>query len=49
MLLLCGSFLTDRLTAEYDRLFATAEARNVAVALDTGWPLDGWTEPRAAA
>ena len=44
MLLLCGSFLTDRLAAEYDRLFATAEARNVAVALDTGWPLEGWTD-----
>ena len=43
-LLLCGCFLMDRLSADYDRLFTRAEAEGVAIALDTGWPLEGWTE-----
>lgn len=42
-LLLCGSFLTDALTAQYDALFDRAEALGITVALDTGWPLDGWS------
>ena len=42
--LLCGSFLTDRLVEEYDRFFDWADRHGIAVALDTGWPLDGWTE-----
>lgn len=42
-LLLCGSFLTETLTAEYDALFDWADRYDVKVALDTGWPLDGWT------
>ncbi|MCA1444915.1 carbohydrate kinase family protein [Ensifer sp. IC4062] len=42
--LLAGSFLTDALTLSYDEFFAWAEAHGIAVALDTGWPLDGWTE-----
>ena len=41
--LLCGSFLTDDLTREYDAFFDWAEAHRIAVALDTGWPIDGWT------
>lgn len=43
LLLVCGSFLTDALTARYDALFAFARDRGVDVALDTGWPLAGWT------
>ncbi|MDE3760530.1 carbohydrate kinase family protein [Sinorhizobium meliloti] len=42
--LLSGSFLTDALTLAYDALFDWADAHEIAVALDTGWPLDGWTE-----
>lgn len=43
-LLLCGCFLTDDLTARYDAFFDWADGNGIAVALDTGWPLDGWTE-----
>ncbi|KQV65259.1 PfkB family carbohydrate kinase [Rhizobium sp. Root1220] len=41
--LLCGSFLTDELTQEYDAFFDWADKHAVTVALDTGWPLEGWT------
>ena len=47
--LLCGSFLTDDLTAEYSALFDWANNYGITVALDTGWPLDGWTEENCAA
>ncbi|WP_353471451.1 carbohydrate kinase family protein [Salipiger sp. H15] len=47
-LLLCGCFLSPRLSAAYDRLFERAEARGITVALDTGWPLQGWTEETRA-
>lgn len=42
--LLCGSFLTDDLTADYASLFDWADNHGITLALDTGWPLDGWTE-----
>ncbi len=42
-LLVCGSYLTDRLTAAYPALFAWARAEGVEIALDTGWPVQGWT------
>ncbi|WP_018237899.1 PfkB family carbohydrate kinase [Ensifer sp. BR816] len=42
--LLSGSFLTDALTHAYDDFFDWADAHDIAVALDTGWPLEGWTE-----
>jgi len=42
--LLCGSFLTDDLTRDYPALFDWADSHCITVALDTGWPLDGWTE-----
>ncbi|MGK9285563.1 PfkB family carbohydrate kinase [Sinorhizobium meliloti] len=42
--LLSGSFLTDALTHAYDALFDWADAHDIAVGLDTGWPLEGWTE-----
>jgi sugar/nucleoside kinase (ribokinase family) len=47
--LLCGSFLTDDLTGEYDAFFDWADSHGITVALDTGWPLDGWTEKNCAA
>lgn len=42
--LLCGAFLTADLTADYAALFDWADGHGITVALDTGWPLDGWTE-----
>ncbi|UVK47813.1 carbohydrate kinase family protein [Mesorhizobium sp. AR07] len=47
--LLCGSFLTDDLTRNYDAFFDWADSHHIAVALDTGWPIDGWTEANCAA
>lgn len=47
-LLLGGSFLTDDLAARYDELFDWADRWNVTVALDTGWPTDGWTDRNRA-
>ncbi|QKC81485.1 PfkB family carbohydrate kinase [Mesorhizobium sp. NZP2077] len=41
--LLCGSFLTDDLTRDYEAFFDWANGHGIAVALDTGWPLEGWT------
>ncbi|MBA8880163.1 PfkB family carbohydrate kinase [Phyllobacterium myrsinacearum] len=43
-ILLCGSFLTDTLVTDYDALFDWADANDIRVALDTGWPIGGWTE-----
>lgn len=42
--ILCGSFLTDALVAQYDELFDWADANDIRIALDTGWPIEGWTE-----
>jgi len=42
--LLCAGFLTDDLTRDYPALFDWADAHHITLALDTGWPLDGWTE-----
>jgi len=47
--LLCGGFLTDDLTADYPALFDWADSHDITVVLDTGWPLDGWTEANRAA
>jgi sugar/nucleoside kinase (ribokinase family) len=47
--LLCGSFLTDGLVEDYDRFFDWADSHDIAVALDTGWPLAGWTEQNKGA
>lgn len=47
--LLCGSFLTDDLTNAYDELFDWATQHQITMALDTGWPLDGWTDENCAA
>ena len=43
LLLLCGSFLTDRLTADYAAVFDWAAVHSVDLALDPGWPPQGWT------
>ena len=43
VVLLVGSYLTDMLTQDYDALFAWLRAHGVEVALDTGWPIGGWT------
>lgn len=42
--LLCGTFLTDSLRDDYDSFFDWADANGIDVALDTGWPRDGWSE-----
>jgi len=48
--LLCGSFLTNRLTDDYAHFFEIAQKNGIQVALDTGWPVGGWTaENRARA
>lgn len=47
--LLCGSFLTGKLVEDYGRFFDWADRHGIAVALDTGWPLHGWTESNRAA
>lgn len=47
--LLTGAFLTDDLTRSYDAFFDWADGHGIAVALDTGWPMDGWTEANRAA
>jgi sugar/nucleoside kinase (ribokinase family) len=43
-ILLCGSFLTTDLAADYPALFDWADHHAITMVLDTGWPLDGWTE-----
>jgi sugar/nucleoside kinase (ribokinase family) len=46
--LVVGSFLTERLAAEYDLLFDLLAEHDVRIALDTGWPVMGWSpETRA--
>lgn len=47
--LVCGSFLTDELTIAYPELFASAADHDIRIALDTGWPVEGWTERNRAA
>ncbi len=42
--LVCGCFLTDRLTADYQRLFTWLKEQGIEIALDTGWPPSGWNE-----
>ena len=41
--LVVGGFLTDRLTSEYSSLFDLLTRHGIDVALDTGWPIAGWT------
>ena len=44
VLLLSGAFVTDALAASYPQIFNWADSFNIAVALDTGWPTQGWTD-----
>lgn len=44
VLLLCGTFVTDALAAGYGEIFDWADSFDLAIALDTGWPTQGWTE-----
>lgn len=46
--LLCGSFLTHDLTRDYSAFFDWADAHGIVVALDTGWPIEGWTDQNRA-
>lgn len=41
--LIVGGFLTDGLTRNYRSLFEWLTAQDVDIALDTGWPITGWT------
>jgi sugar/nucleoside kinase (ribokinase family) len=43
ILLLCGCFLMDGLASEYPALFDWAAKHEIDIALDPGWPVDGWT------
>jgi sugar/nucleoside kinase (ribokinase family) len=47
--LLTAGFLTDDLTRDYPALFDWADEHDITVALDTGWPLAGWTEANCEA
>jgi sugar/nucleoside kinase (ribokinase family) len=47
--LLCGAFLTEGLARDYDSIFDWADGHGITVALDTGWPVDGWTDANCAA
>jgi sugar/nucleoside kinase (ribokinase family) len=41
--LLVGGFLMDHLSSDYPGLFDLLERHRIEVALDTGWPITGWT------
>jgi sugar/nucleoside kinase (ribokinase family) len=43
--LLSGAFVTPALLEKYDELIAILKQRGFEVALDTGWPSTGWTDP----
>jgi sugar/nucleoside kinase (ribokinase family) len=47
--LLTAAFLTDDLTRDYPALFDWADRHAIKMALDTGWPLDGWTDDNCEA
>ena len=44
VLLLCGAFVTDALAAGYGEILDWADSFDIDIALDTGWPTQGWTE-----
>lgn len=47
--LICGSFLTTDLMPDYPALFDWADSHDIVLALDTGWPLEGWTNDNRTA
>ena len=44
IVMLCGAFLTPALRKSYPRLIGELAEHGYEVALDTGWPPDGWTD-----
>ena len=42
--LVTGGFLTERLRPDYPALFDLLHSHNIEVAIDTGWPIQGWTK-----
>lgn len=46
--LLCGAFLTPALRKSYPRLIGELVESGYDVALDTGWPPDGWSDASRA-
>ena len=48
LLLLSGAFVTAALAAGYDQIFDWADIHAIDVALDSGWPTEGWTETARA-
>lgn len=44
LLLLSGAFVTEALALGYAGIFDWADRHGIDVALDTGWPTQGWTE-----
>jgi sugar/nucleoside kinase (ribokinase family) len=46
--MLCGAFLTPALRKSYPRLIGEIVELGYEVALDTGWPPDGWTDASRA-
>lgn len=42
--LLCGTWLCTALYAEYPQLLAALKKRGYKVAVDTGWPPEGWSD-----
>lgn len=44
IVLLAGAFLSPLLLAAYDALIDELVRRGFSLALDTGWPIEGWTE-----
>jgi sugar/nucleoside kinase (ribokinase family) len=43
--LLSGAFVTPTLLEKYEDLIAVLKQRGFVIALDTGWPSSGWTDP----
>jgi sugar/nucleoside kinase (ribokinase family) len=43
--LLSGGFVLPKLRAQYGALLAALRMRGYGIALDTGWPDGGWTQP----
>ncbi|RWR03071.1 ribokinase [[Pantoea] beijingensis] len=44
IILLCGTFLCTTLLQAYPSLLAELQQRGFIVAVDTGWPPDGWSD-----
>ncbi len=45
IVLLCGTFLCTGLLSDYPQLLATLRQRGFTLAVDTGWPPQGWSDP----